>query len=98
MSSTNVFPLLVLAGSAIGVSLYVTHLKQSTVCAPTAAPKETTGLVRRNSDLAWASEEGAAIRRKAIGEGHAGTGSMGADEDLKRRHSGDRATVAHSVK
>jgi hypothetical protein len=92
MSSSSVLPLLLVAGTAVGISMFVNH---KTATATEAAPAPAVkGLVRRNSDLAWASEEGALIRRRTVGEGHAGTGTMGADADeiKPRRNSGGDAT------
>lgn len=84
MSSANILPLALAAGTAIGLSLYFGSHAQA---AP--ADKKKQALTRRNSEvpraaeLAWNSNEGANIRSKAHAEGHSGSGTLGAHHSNK---------------
>ncbi|KAG8462467.1 hypothetical protein KFE25_010292 [Diacronema lutheri] len=74
MSSSQVLPLVLAAGAAIGIGLYASAPHAQ------AAPKHKS-ITRRSSEvpraaeLAWNSNEGAAIRAKKNQEGHSGKGT-----------------------
>jgi hypothetical protein len=83
MSRSNVLPLIVAGGAAIGLAVLYRERAQT---APSVTPKPSQ-LARRNSEMAFLGAEGPAIRRKRDAEGHSGSGTMGKEEDLKRRDS-----------
>lgn len=90
--SQAIIPLVALGGAVIGVSLVFSGSGAKAFNAP-----KQNQLQRRNSDLASGiggtgeKEQGAVARRLTKSEGHAGTGTSGVKEMVRRRESQNTA-------